>query len=840
MLESINVTYENKVVMGRGFNVELGQEPVPINHDPDDLSYESNMKGEHLSSYRNSEDLSYGYNKSLQSFCDINELFTDKSSFIATYNSTEPFPGKLYTKIGIQRFRGYSILIVNLHPVQYIPSTGEIYYYERMTLTVKTQEKDQISPLFRGLQQDESRVREMVDNPSMASSYESRNINPTMSLGVDPSQSYDYVVITTESLNNSPGPYTFQDLINLKIAKGLNATIVTVEDIINNPAYWNTTNPLFNDTQAKIRNFIRDAYLNWGTEYVLLGGDSDDNKYYEDYIIPTRKLTAHGHLGVGLYGNVRFSSDVYYCCLDGNYNSDRDGAWGEPTDGINGSDVDLVAEVYVGRAPVDSFGEVSNFVKKTIMYEYTYDSYLKKALMVGEYLGPGIDVWGGDYKDEIINGSSAEGYNTTGIPTDIYNISTLYERDWPSWPKSELIGRMENGTHIINHLGHANSGSVMKLVRSDVDSLTNDKFFFIYSQGCQAGRFDVDDCIAEHFTNTPHGAFAVVMNSWYGYVGESNHYDREFFDAIFNESMRELGRANQDSKEDNIWRINQGLMRNIFYELTLFGDPEVSLKDPTLPEHDVAVKELNAPVYAVPNETFLVNVTVVNYGECNESNITVNFTVDGMTEGNITIGFLESGNETILSFNCTRPLGIYKLGIDINSFSGENITFNNVLRRAVIVGPDVAVTDLDIPYPPLYVNNTINLTATVKNLGNVNTTDVNLSLLIDGIVVNSTTISSLSSGNISDVTFGWIPNCSKWYDISCYIEPVSNENYTFLLNNYYNFTVHPVKVNDTLYVDDDGSTDFGTITDALYWIGEKGTIFVHNGIYTENIRIEKK
>jgi len=33
--------------------------------------------------------------------------------------------------------------------------------------------------------------------------------------------------------------------------------------------------PEFNDTAAHIRNFIKDAYQNWGIEYVLLGGDGD-------------------------------------------------------------------------------------------------------------------------------------------------------------------------------------------------------------------------------------------------------------------------------------------------------------------------------------------------------------------------------------------------------------------------------------------------------------------------------------------------------------------------------------------------------------------------------------
>jgi hypothetical protein len=61
--------------------------------------------------------------------------------------------------------------------------------------------------------------------------------------------------------------------------------------------------------------------------------------------------------------------------------------YGEPNDGPNGGEVDLMAEVYVGRAPVDSHRELSNFVSKTIGYEQSSgQGYLEEVWMVGELL----------------------------------------------------------------------------------------------------------------------------------------------------------------------------------------------------------------------------------------------------------------------------------------------------------------------------------------------------------------------------------------------------------------------------------------------------------------------
>ena len=484
------------------------------------------------------------------------------------YSSDEPFPSSIYEKVGIYSFRGYEILIVNLYPVKYIPKSREIYYYEDITLSVHTKSSDKVNELYRGLEKDREEVIKKVDNPKEALSYPLLRGKTT----------YDLVIITTDAYNIS-GTNTFQDLKNFKNSNGVPTTIVTVEDIESNPNYWNSTS-MFNDTQAQIRNFIKHAYLNWGTDYILLGGDADDSG---SNIVPARDLYATAG-----YYTTYMPSDLYYACLDGNFNNDMDGKWGESNDGPNGGDVDLFAEVYVGRACIDSQDEMENFVSKIISYTQTTDPYLNEVLLVGEYLGfGGVAEWGGNYKDEFVDYSNAHGYFTYGFPSSIYNISKLYDRDWSGndWPNSELKNIINsNSVHLINHLGHASETYNMKLYNSEVDALTNTEYFFAYSQGCDAGAFDYNDCIAEHFTITEHGAFGGVWNARYGFGasystdGPSQRYDREFWDAVYGEQLNTLGMANHDSKEDNAYRINEQCMRWCYYETNLFGDPSLQIR----------------------------------------------------------------------------------------------------------------------------------------------------------------------------------------------------------------------------------------------------------------------
>jgi hypothetical protein len=88
-----------------------------------------------------------------------------------------------------------------------------------------------------------------------------------------------------------------------------------------------------NDTQAKIRNFIIGFYASNPLRYVLLGGDTD--------VIPHRGF--YVNLGTGSESDADIPADMYYSCLDGNWNYDNDNYWGEMPE------ADLAPEIAIGR-----------------------------------------------------------------------------------------------------------------------------------------------------------------------------------------------------------------------------------------------------------------------------------------------------------------------------------------------------------------------------------------------------------------------------------------------------------------------------------------------------------
>ena len=507
----------------------------------------------------------------------------------AIYGQATPWPGIQHKKVAAQSKRGYQLFTANLFPLQYTPATGKISYTTKLRLEIDLADSGRANAL-RPSRRTTSALSRMVDNPGLLRAYPAKGISVQKleRLAALPDGGpYQYVIITNGTLESAPGPWNFQALRDAKIARGMTATIVTTEWIYTN---YNGTRPDGgSDNQTQIRNFLIDAYQDWGTEYVLLGGTND--------IVPARKFWVQAWPGGDI---TTMPVDMYYGCVDPaacTFDYDADGDYGEPTDGVGGGDVDLYAEIYVGRAAVENAAELENFTKKTITYDSTHSEYLPRISMLGEHLGfGGASEYAKDSMEQIRLGGEYDGYFTYGFENhpqpDFFDFNTvgclpeepeccwpLYDKDY-DWPKGDLIDLMDGGVHIFNHLGHASYTYCMKLSTSDLASLTNTDYFFAYSQGCKPGGFDTSNCFAEVITSMEHGAFAAVMNAHYGWGrtystdGPSHRFDRQFWDAVLSEDMLELGRANQDSKEDNLWDINGECIRWCCYELNLFGDPQ--------------------------------------------------------------------------------------------------------------------------------------------------------------------------------------------------------------------------------------------------------------------------
>jgi hypothetical protein len=117
-------------------------------------------------------------------------------------------------------------------------------------------------------------------------------------------------------------------------------------------------------------------------------------------------------------------------------------------------------------------------------------------------------------------------------------------------------------------------------------------------------------------------------------------------------------------------------------------------------------------------------------------------------------------------------------------------------RGSIIVpsGPhDLAVKNLVVPATGV-AGALMNVDADVFNLGTNDETTVEVQLLVDGFMEDSTVIPTILSGNIAPVTLSWTPMFGGSYFVEMYVVPETGE--TILWNNVQNDTTFIVAYPD--------------------------------------------
>ena len=464
------------------------------------------------------------------------------------YGSLNAYPKGRVELLSVQKWCGYSIAIIRLSPVQYIPGKKQLLFSRHVRLDVSLSPEpikaETPGMLTRnGMQQRQ--IASFVDNPGGMSEYASS--------GPDMLEAYNYLLVTSQALMPA-----FQPLLDQKVADGLAVKTETMENV--RSGYSGV------DDAEKLRNFLKYAYTNWGITYVLLAGDTS--------VVPFRGAYATG----GGDTDNALPCDLYFSCLDGSWNGDADSLWGEPNDGDGGGDVDLLGEVYVGRAPVQTTTEANTFVAKIVDYEQNGTPNMYNARFLAEYLGNyyGDDAQGGDALDRLLPCFGE------------YAIDWLDDRptNGATWGAAESVAALNLSPHIVAHFGHADTGYALRLVEGDLDSLTNPGLFLVNSTGCYCGAFDYSDCIAEELVKrNSRGAFAVLMNSRYGWFSVpsvwlfSGEFVEKFFYELLSQKHANVGIANQLSKHDMVGQAaGDEVYRWCYYEINLFGDPHTALK----------------------------------------------------------------------------------------------------------------------------------------------------------------------------------------------------------------------------------------------------------------------
>jgi hypothetical protein len=560
-----------------------------------------------------------------------------------TYSSSNVYPPVAWGKYSTHFLNGHSFLLATFTPVSYIPASGKVSYFQKVTITVETRATERSLKALENLNTSakiENRVKTLAQNPAMASYYPERSTREG---------EYQILIITPENFVSY-----YQPLTELYLVRGLKTEIATTQDI--------EANSTGQDLQEKMRNYIIAEYQAHGIEHVILGGD--------DELVPHRGFYCIAYSSSN-YEDSNIPADLYYSGFDGNWNTDGDEYWAEPDED------DLLPDISVARIPASTVSQLQKVLHKSISYQ---DSpvlgELSKAILAGEWMYDNPLTYGEDYLELLIGHHEDNGYTTDGIPED-YNFNKMYDSQY-NWSGYDLIDQINQGTGFIHHAGHANQTYVMRLSISDI---TNSNFAqtngvdhnypLVYTHGCDCGAFDDNDCIGEAMVCIDNFAVAGAFNSRYGWFNEgqtegpSAHLHREFVNALYHDKEYRIGAAHMISKiETSVWveapgQWEEGALRWCFYDCNILGDPVLGFwtDEPisivtTYPE-DITPGTTSVPVTVTSNGEPVEGLNCVIMADDNmlgcsttDSNGQAVIEVPGGFEG------LESANLVVSGYNC--------------------------------------------------------------------------------------------------------------------------------------------------------------------------------------------
>ena len=459
----------------------------------------------------------------------------------ARYASAAAWPADVAVAQGEQEMQGYRFVSVRLNPLSYVGSEKTLYLRRQITVTasydlaaapkaISSRASSEFGPL----------VNSLVVNPSDASSFA-----PSVRASEPKAGAATYLIITSAALSNA-----FQQVANYRAsaAGGSYAVRVVTTNTI-------ATDFAGTDMPMKIRACISNAVATLGTEMVLLGGD--------DTIVPVR-YTAVSVVSQSTY-ETNMPTDLYYSGLGGTWDANGNSVYGELADSV-----DMAWDVVVGRLPIRTAAQATNYLAKVVAYESGMP-VTNKIILGGPYAW---DTYTGTGRpSDDVTGDGHAGFRATS-PMNHASVSDseawlrrLYRdgirSNWPaqvglicdtitSWDTGTNCGSHvqssantlaafnKNWTHLM-FSGHGapllwglESGDFTQSNASSMTGLTA----FVYTDACLTGAFDknsvtidagtadeytysgTDPCLAESFlrnANVLGGALAYMGCSRYGW-----------------------------------------------------------------------------------------------------------------------------------------------------------------------------------------------------------------------------------------------------------------------------------------------------------------------------------
>lgn len=434
---------------------------------------------------------------------------------------------------------GFRVASISLVPFGWHTTLGTLELITSATITVTTAPDPSVRSLSLSARQVETAVSALaplLDNPEML---------PVYAPATRETRGPVWVVIGHESHENILEP-----LVQHRAATHGSSAFV--------PLQWIYDSYPGRDTQEQIRNYLIDAYENHGLIYALIVGDFGETNRISSLTISGWTLNS--------------TADLYYSDLDGTWDGNGNGLFGEHGDGL-----DYYSDIYVGRFSADNPAWLATMVSKTIAYETVapQGEWRTTALLAGAGLWPEQNYWGSFICDTI----------AARIP-DHWTIHRLYET--PAGHPNNQIELVNQGVSFVGPHGHGYTSGVYWYYNPPLDIFSNSNYTgmtnidmlpVFHSIACLAGKLSAPACIGERLMLAPNGgAVAVMFNSDNGWgsppnMGASEWLELHFADRLWVDGQNEIGVAHALSKDAFFAGPSVPMKLWVLQTNNLLGDP---------------------------------------------------------------------------------------------------------------------------------------------------------------------------------------------------------------------------------------------------------------------------
>jgi len=495
----------------------------------------------------------------LASFRNITTGFDEEHEIVLPENRTAPGSAVYdlqYVSIDGRRYAAVTLLPVTLN------ASNELIFHSTVYL-VTTEKVDKIKS-----------ARELAVDYGEATFIDRAGGAARVSVWNDIPLGCEYVIITSGALK----PF-FADLAEYKNACGISTAVVVVDSICR---YYSGV-----DDAESVRNYLKDFYAGGG-RYVLMGGD--------DVVLPVRYMF---YYNTDVPPSDPFAlrpSDLYFADLDGDWDADHDGIWGEPSDDAP----DIVPELIVGRLPLRTAEAVQNYSDKLIEYETNpgggdFDYLTRSLFFASDEMR--------DYPEEGQHGVIA-GSLPYYVSVDTLSAVETPSGDHPTPTNDDgeaCIDNLSGGYGFVHILAHgridgflvksANYGnwpaSLILTAPQDANShgsfsdLTpNGKTSLYYSLACDGGGYDLDTIDGESgswslveklISSEASGAVGMVANTRWGWVYLSYLLQESFTENLYGAAEGSPARAMYFS-----W-LDFPYYYDLIYGQNYYGDPTLRI-----------------------------------------------------------------------------------------------------------------------------------------------------------------------------------------------------------------------------------------------------------------------